>query len=101
MPLYDTTNLTSANNIYEYTVAVNQVTENMFGMGIVLTVFFIALIYTMREYETVSALSAASLAALLTATILLPLSLITWDIYKFILLLTGAMVFIKILTKQG
>jgi hypothetical protein len=100
MPLYDTTNLTNAKNIIEYTAAVNSSVSYLLGTGFIVIVAIISFVKIQQQTsDSLGSALSASFISLIVGLLMLPLGLITWDIFKYLLILTGALIFAKTMLK--
>lgn len=100
MSLYNTTNLTGATNLYEQAVGVNQLVGNMYGLGIIISVAIITFSWVKRQGDAYAALQSSMWISLFIGTLLLPINLITFDIYKYILIICGMIICINLLFKE-
>lgn len=83
--LYNMTALDNTNNIFEFAVAINTISNYAIGYGILIIVFAIAFMVNMGNTGTVwGGLAAGSFIGLLSATIMLPLGLITFLAYEYV-----------------
>lgn len=100
--LYNTTNLTNANNIYEQGKALNDITDGLLGIGLLLIVFTIATVTVIRNTgDAVTGLGAGSFITALSATMLLPLGFIAWNYYQISILVLGVAVVLALLIKRN
>ncbi len=98
--VYDTTNITAANSIYELTKALNDLTEGTVGIGFVLVVFVITFIITSANTgNPLSGLSAGSFIATLTSLIFMPLELVGFPVFLLCLLSLAGSVSVTLLIK--
>lgn len=101
MPLYDTTNMTNAKNIVEYTAATNAAVNSLLGLGFIVIVAIIAFVKIQQQTnDSLGSALSASFISLIIALLMLPMNLITWDIFKYLLILTGALIFAKAMIKN-
>lgn len=100
--LYNTTNLTNANNIYEQAVALNEILGgNILGLGIQLIVIVITFtIVSGNTGEVLAGTGAAGFIGALSATMLLPLRLISFQVYEISLLIAGVSVALSLLLRR-
>lgn len=98
---FNTTNLSNADNIYEFTKEVSTATGDIIGIGILLSVFFITFsVISARYQDAVAGFSAGSFITLLSSVILLPLGLIGFHIFRITLLLAAIAVGGSILVRR-
>lgn len=91
--IYDTTNLTNASNLYEYTYETNVLVDYFIGEGILLIMFVLPfIIITGKGYSSFDGAILSSFITLITAIIFLPLGLITMDIFQTTLLICAAFI---------
>lgn len=98
--LYNTTNLTNANNFYDQALALNDITAGLVGYSIILVVTGITFIITASNFDTLAGLGAGSFIGALTSTILLPLGLISFNTYQLTLIITGISVVLSMLLRR-
>ena len=99
--LYNTTNMTAANNIYEQGKALNSILSGLLGYGIMLIVVIITIVITIGNTNDIMAgLGAGGFIGALSATILLPLGFIGWDDYQKMILLFGLVIIVSIYLKS-
>ena len=105
---YNETDISGANNIYEFTLAVDKTTSTtglntgIIGIGILLIVFVIAFVITsVNTFNGIAGLAVASWITALVGMILLPLGMISFDIYIYVLILVSLSTFLAILFSKG
>ena len=96
--LYNTSALDDSNNIYEYAVNLNTITEDGIGLAILMIVSVIAFTVAGGSYQGIA---AASFFSGLIATILLPLGMIPFAYYELVLVLDGVGMIMVFLFGRG
>ncbi len=94
--LYNLTALDNSNNIFEYTLALNTISNNAIGLGFLLIVFAVSFMMNIGNTGNIFAgLNAAGFITALSATILLPLGLITWTYYQVVVVIAAIAVILS------
>lgn len=95
--LYNTTNLTNADNPYDMAVALNDVVDGFVGYAILAITFFIPfIVLNQNTQNAVSAFGGSIFFTAVIATIMLPLNMISLGIYNIIVLLTAISVMVSL-----
>lgn len=82
--MYDTTNLTNAKNIYEITVAINELSNYTIGLFILVTIFFISfIVLKSNEQDTVHTLLVSSTICSVLAVMMWGINLLNWQFMMF------------------
>lgn len=101
--LYNTTNITNANNIYEQSKALNSIVDGMVGYGILLIVTIITfaiVVNNSQPPDVMAGLGAAGFIGALSATMLLPMGFIGFQDYQKIVLTFGLIIMISVYVKS-
>lgn len=97
---YNTTGLDNADNFFEFTSALNDLVGDWIGIGLMIMVFVITYVsITTRYSDVLAGFGAGSFIAGLSGVILLPLGLISFDIYKVVLLIAAVSVMVSVLAR--
>lgn len=90
--MYNLTNVTDANNLFDFTVQVNSLVNGAYAVLILLVLFFIILI-GMRNYDFFLTLLVASAITLFIGAFFLFLQMISWGVLGVIfVILVGALI---------
>jgi hypothetical protein len=100
-PLYNTTNMTNADNILDQAVALNVHVNYFIGLGIIISVFTITFVIISGNYDAIAGLGSASFISLISATMLLPLNLIHFNIWSKVAIINGVSIAIALLVKRN
>lgn len=87
--IYNTTNITNANNLYEQALAINSLTDYALGYAILAIIFAITFAAITGYSDGLSALTGAAWITAISATLFLPLGLIPESIYIKLVVLLG------------
>lgn len=99
--VFNVTALDAANNILEYALALNTLTDKLIGMAIILIVTMITFIYlASRTRNTFMALGGAGFIGTLSCMMLLPMGLITFELFQIVFSLTAIAIAVGVLTKE-
>lgn len=99
---YNTTNLTAANDMSEYTTAVNSLTGNMIGLLLLIVIWLIAFIGTiMSNGNTMKSMTIAFFGSFLLCLILVPLGWVGIDVFTIVVICLAASVVIAYVTKPS
>jgi hypothetical protein len=98
---FNTTPLDTADNIYEFTTGLNTLTNGSIGIGLLLLTFVITYVIISGTYlDALAGVSAGAFITGLGAVILLPLGLIPFHIYKFVLVATACAMLASVLLRK-
>ena len=86
--------------MYEQAIAVNSISDNLLGLGMILIAFVITFVIVSGYSDAIAGLGAGAFFSALTATILLPLGFIGFKIYQMMLLILGVSIFLSILIRK-
>jgi len=75
--MYNLTNITDANNIYETVVAVNQLSNGIFGLILIASVFLI-LFFSLKTEDTENAFISSSFITTIISIIMVFINLSSW-----------------------
>jgi hypothetical protein len=75
--MYNLTNITDANNIYETVVAVNQLSNGIFGLILIASVFLI-LFFSLKTEDTENAFISSSFITTILSIIMVFINLSSW-----------------------
>lgn len=98
--LYNMTNITNADGLYEQTKALNAHVNSLIGLGIIATVWVVTFVLIMSIRGVLAGMAAGSFIGLLSATMLLPLELIGFNIYTYLLLILGGVMFVSLIINR-
>ena len=105
--MYNMTEMDNADNIYEYILALDSTilvgVPNPVGIIIIIIVFALGFIVNSvnSNGSLFAGLLAGSFIASLTGIILLPLQLLSFDIYVVVLIITAISVFVSLVFGKG
>lgn len=100
--IYNTSNLDSSENLYDYTKSANDLVDGLIGFGILLIAFIIPTAMILNTNGGVFyAASIGGFFASITGIILLPLQLIEGHIIGYVIALTGVFFFLSYVFKGG
>ena len=86
--LYNMTALDNTNNIFEYIILLNTLSNYNIGYALILIIF--SVVFSVQMSNTGNILGGAAAAAfftMLSATIFLPLTIIDWTAYQIVFIL--------------
>lgn len=87
---FNTTELENSDNLYEFTVNLNTLLDDLIGIGIIIMVFFITFVVVQDRYnDTLSGIGAGGFIGTLTAIMFLPLGLIGFHIFRYLIVITA------------
>lgn len=99
---FNTTNLTAANDIYEQTVALNDLLGGIVGLGFVIVAFTITFFVTSANTGSViSGLASGSFIAAFSCIILMPLNLVGFPVFQITLLMLAISVTAAIVIQRA
>lgn len=94
--LYNLTNVTDANNMYETLVGINQLSNGLFALFILASLFFVLfMVFKKYEQDTKAVLLTTSTIVVVVSVLFWTIELITWRImiYPVILLIASIIIY--------
>lgn len=94
--VYNTTNLTNANNFYDQLIAVNSLADGYIGLFLLASVFFILfIVFKKYEQDTKETLLFCSIITSLIGVLMWAIQLISWKIliYPIIMIFVSVIVY--------
>lgn len=94
--MYNTTNITDANNLYEIANSVNILSNGLFAGMILLVLFLLVLILTKSNYSIIQSMMGASFVCSVVGIMMFWLGFIGWTILILPIILFFAMIILNL-----
>lgn len=102
--LYNTTEIENSNNIYEFIKGVDKTLDmgfpNPIGVAIILIMFGVGFSIGLRNGELIHGMLSGCFISALSGLLLLPLNILSFEVYVVVIIISAVVVFFSILSKK-